>query len=802
MKDIVINLRLALLFAFSFLFLFTGLSNAQCYQPNVDKGNAALARGNYAEAYDYYTKATKCPDASRFNNGQEAKDNMKKCLPVLTIEGETLLEINVGPEAGERAFNVQSKRIRMWLIDGGYRSQGIVLDYDKRSRPDSFGVSWEANPSNTPRDLTIRLYGVDGVKDIGAKVIIHQAAGELLVNGQSTLNKTMTWEGDIVRVVVSGVPTGQYNITGIDTSWVSVQKIHNGFFLIAKKNETDTERNNTITVSSSTKTCTIILKQTRGKTVAPKTSKELVIRNNLLSYDCNSTGKRTFGFIDAAGEVVIAPVFDGVKVYENGLCAVSKKINGVSRVGMIDEKANVVVPFIYKWIDEYCISNRIAVVDTNNRIGFLDGKGKLRIPCQYEPDEGMFLFYPHFVEGGVVDINLAVVRMDGLYGAIDTNGRTVVPFIYDDMSDFSGLARVKKNGKYGFVNKKGDVIIPIEYDDAAIYGPGRASINPHFDPFYDYHYDPYTYVRKGDVIRFIMMPKKRLSENEYTQWTVPLNTGVGERSVLYNMPTFVSNGAPFKNPETGKYGLLYYQTGNWFKYGYGALYYAQTGTWLGPEDEHDWMGKVWVPRRLVKDDGKWYFIDQPFATDTVYYDEAHEYDMIKIGREKRYVARVKKNNKWGVIDERGKIITDFGLDDILLPFDSYNGFTLVRRNEQFGYLDIDNHIIWRPNVELVSIRSNGLSILKVNDKYGYYAVSGLVTIQPQYDGAKDFSNGLAAVRIGTKWGFINKSGDIVIPTVFDEVESFRNGIATVLIDGKWYQIDKTGIINIIKVDLQ
>ena len=762
------------------LFLVMSLcANSQCYQEKISTAENLYQKGDYINAYYNYRDALGCDDVAKFENGQKAKDNMKKCLPILTIDGEIVLEINVGPEAGERIFNVQSKRIRMWLFDDGYRSQGIALDYDKRLRPDSFGASWEANPLNSPRDLTIRLYSVDGVKDIDTKVIIHQAAGELLVNGQTTLKKTMTWEGDIMKVVISGVPSSQYNVIGIDTSWVSIKKIRNGFFLVAQRNETNADRYNTISVSSSTKTCTITLRQAKGKSLAPKTTNKLNIRNNLLSYDCNSTWnwKRTYGFIDASGEVVIAPIFDGVKKYENGLCAVSKKINGKYRVGMIDEKANVVVPFVYKWIDEYCICNRIAVVDTNNRIGFLDAKGKLRIPCQYEPDEDVSFFYPHFVKGGVIDINLAVVRKDSFYGAIDTIGKTVVPFIYDYMSDFYGLARVEKNNKFGFINKKGEIIIPIEYDDASIYGPGRISINPHFDPFYDYHYDPYTYVRKGDVIRFIMMPKKRLSENEYTQWYFSLNPGEGERFELYNMPEFVSNCAPFKNLETGKYGLLYYQTGNWF----------------GSEGEHDWMGKVWMPRRLVRDGAKWYFLNHSFGTDTMYYDSAYEYQMINIGRGPSYVARVKKNNKWGVIDDKGKNITGFILDDIITPFDSYNGYTLIRMDDKYGYLDINNHVIWRPKVELVSIHNHGLSILKVNDKYGYYDISGLVTIKPQYNGAKDFSDGLAAVQIESKWGYINTSGDIVIPTVFEEVESFENGKASVVIDGEKYQIDKTGV---------
>lgn len=762
------------LFIVVLLFFTVKCVPAQCYQPNVAKGNAALSNGKFTEAYDFYSKATKCPDASRFNNGQEAKEGMKKCLPVLTIEGKNVYEITVGAEAGERVFSVQSKRIRMWVIDGSHRRQGIAIDTKKILR-DSFHASWEANPTDTPRDLRIRIYGVDGVKDIDAIVIIHQAAGELRLNGRSTIDKTFSSEGGITRIEVSGMSNNQYQITGVDTSWLSVQKNGTYFFLLAKRNETNTMRSNTVIVSSGSAKCTVEINQKKGSLDKPQISTRLRIRNNRLSYDSYTSGKRAFGFIDSKGEVVIAPIFDGCKSYENGLCAVAKNVNGELRVGMIDEDANIVVPFIYKWIDEFCICNRITVVDTNNRIGFLNSKGRLQIPCQYEPDD-FLVYYPRFVKGRTIKTNLAVVRKNGLYGAIDTNGDVRVPFIYNYMSDYSGLAMVNKNGKFGFVNEKGDVVIPIEYDDASRYGPGRGSINPHFDPFYDYLYDPYTYVRKGDVIRFIAMPKKRLSENEYTQWTLPLNSGEGERAVLYNLPSFVSNMAPFKKSENGKYGLLYYQTGNWFP---------------GLEGEHDWMGKTWWPRRLVRDGQKWYFINTSGDADTMCYEWAHEYEMVNAGMGKKYVARVEKNNKWGVIDEKGNVVTDFVMD-LILPFDNYNGYTLVKRYGRDGYIDIYDNMIRRPNVELISTPKEGLAIIKVDGKYGYYTASGLVTIKAQYDEAKDFSEGLAAVRVDTKWGFIDKNGKNVIPAVFESAESFENNRAIVRIDGKQYQIDRIG----------
>lgn len=69
------------------------------------------------------------------------------------------------------------------------------------------------------------------------------------------------------------------------------------------------------------------------------------------------------------------------------------------------------------------------------------------------------------------ETNLAVVSVDGVYGAVNKNGETVIPLIYDyAMIRFSeGLLAVKKNNKWGYVDSTHEIVIPFEYDNIADY---------------------------------------------------------------------------------------------------------------------------------------------------------------------------------------------------------------------------------------------------------------------------------------------------------------------------------------------
>lgn len=106
--------------------------------------------------------------------------------------------------------------------------------------------------------------------------------------------------------------------------------------------------------------------------------------------------------------------------------------------------------------------NGFASVRNGEKWGFINTEGKEVIPCIYD------IVQP-FNDG------LAAVLKNNKWGYVNTKGELVIPCIYESAQDFSeGLAAVTKNGKEGFVNTKGEVAIPLKFEECGIFSEGLA----------------------------------------------------------------------------------------------------------------------------------------------------------------------------------------------------------------------------------------------------------------------------------------------------------------------------------------
>ena len=90
----------------------------------------------------------------------------------------------------------------------------------------------------------------------------------------------------------------------------------------------------------------------------------------------------------------------------------------------------------------------------------------------------------------------------GKWGFVNERGEEVIPFIYNDVGDFSeGVARVKLNKKWGFIDKEGKRIIPCKYDDAGDFSEGLARICDDVNEWGDPKYFKWGFIdKKGKEI--------------------------------------------------------------------------------------------------------------------------------------------------------------------------------------------------------------------------------------------------------------------------------------------------------------
>ncbi len=204
----------------------------------------------------------------------------------------------------------------------------------------------------------------------------------------------------------------------------------------------------------------------------------------------NSSGK--WGFVEKSGKFVIPCVYDGARVFSEGLAEVKKE----GKWGYIDKGGKLVVPCIYD--ETYGFSEGCAAVEKDGKWGYIDKDDKFVIPCIYDETYGFseglacimieskwgyidktakFVIPCLYANAGQFSEGLAAVIKDGKWGFIDKSGKLVIPCIYDYAGSFSeGLAAVIKDGKWGFIDKGGQLVIPCIYSSSGYISEGLAAV--------------------------------------------------------------------------------------------------------------------------------------------------------------------------------------------------------------------------------------------------------------------------------------------------------------------------------------
>lgn len=168
-----------------------------------------------------------------------------------------------------------------------------------------------------------------------------------------------------------------------------------------------------------------------------------------------------WALVDSSGHMLCDFIYDYI-FYESNVFRVntgghpeyliSKEIVG-GRWNLLDCCGNIINKKDYNQI--YQVREGIAVVELNNKYGYINSSGEEIIPLIFDN-------LSRFSDG------LAIIQTNNKYGFIDRSGHVVIPAKYDNAAPFSeGLARVAINRKWGFINKKGKLVIDFIYDSSA-----------------------------------------------------------------------------------------------------------------------------------------------------------------------------------------------------------------------------------------------------------------------------------------------------------------------------------------------
>ena len=203
----------------------------------------------------------------------------------------------------------------------------------------------------------------------------------------------------------------------------------------------------------------------------------------------------------------------------------------------------------------------------------------------------------------------------------------------------------------------------------------------------------------------------------------------------------------------------------------------------------DFIGKVC----RVKKDGKYYTL----------YDNGNEikqldYEIIDLEYPthrdtvfKDGMAVVRKDGKYGYIDENMKIVIDFQYDE---AYEFSEGLARVKKDNKEYFIDKTEKIVIDMNgtKPLAKTFSDGLLPTYYKEKHFFINKSGKI-VSKSYDDVYDCSDGMAMVKNGDKYGFVDNTGKLVIDLIYEfGTGYFQNGYAVAIKNKKYGLIDKTG----------
>ncbi len=164
------------------------------------------------------------------------------------------------------------------------------------------------------------------------------------------------------------------------------------------------------------------------------------------------------------------------------------------------------------------------------------------------------------------------------------------------------------------------------------------------------------------------------------------------------------------------------------------------------------------------------------------------------------MVAVKKNDKWGYLDSKGKVAVELKYDKVTI-FDG--GYAIAKTENDFFVINHSGEEtkIENPEVDAVKKFSEGLAPFNNDDsKSGFIDTHGKIAIPAQFLSVGYFFDGLAwAKTFDKKVGYINKNGEWVIEAQFVSAKNFDSfsGVARVKTTDKWAYVTKKGeIINI------
>jgi hypothetical protein len=147
------------------------------------------------------------------------------------------------------------------------------------------------------------------------------------------------------------------------------------------------------------------------------------------------------------------------------------------------------------------------------------------------------------------------------------------------------------------------------------------------------------------------------------------------------------------------------------------------------------------------------------------------------------------NGKFGIIDQKGKLLLKPIYDSITYFFD---GFARIEAGGKFGLIDRNFNIVLKPTYDDIREFIGNIAIVNHKEKFGCINRDMDLKIKPIYDKIFFQQEDFLRTYIDNKWGYLDNECNTLTKAIYDYGYDFSNGIAKVILDEKIGYINSDG----------
>ncbi len=158
-------------------------------------------------------------------------------------------------------------------------------------------------------------------------------------------------------------------------------------------------------------------------------------------------------YIDTAGKYVIAPKFPKIRFYTDSIVIFEEN----EKMGLMLRDGTVILLATYDQIGTLSFDRSVSI--QGNKMGYLDGSGKVILPPIYE-------VFPNCLKRSQFHSGLALVRQKEKFGAIDVHGKLILPFQFLGLGELNELTAFTKGKGWGFIHLTAKISLQPSFDEA------------------------------------------------------------------------------------------------------------------------------------------------------------------------------------------------------------------------------------------------------------------------------------------------------------------------------------------------